>query len=224
MFYLLIWALIIFFAIWNEVKKQRRKQQMQGLAQQKVRQQYQQGQPGMQQRAAQYQQQVAGMQQRAGQYQQQGQPGKQQRAAQQYQQSVPQQRSAQRQSFASQNMEQMQTAMTRKQQELKARLQKQYGTPKKSDILSRAAANVQENRKDELETGIISEGSTNGFFEEINAWDALAKLDRSSDVMREVNDLMIMGYQTDMTFERDFLAEGIELISGYEVKTESQAS
>lgn len=191
MFYLLIWAMIIFFAIWNEVKKQRRKQQMQGFAQQKVRQQYQQ--------------QAAGMQQRA---------------AQQYQQHMPQQSSEQKQRVNDQSMEQMQTAMTRKQQELKARLQKQYGTPKKSDILSRAAANVQENRKNELETDIMCEESPIDSFKEINAWDALAKLDRSSGVMREVNDLMVMGYRADMTFERDFLAEGIELISGYELKTE----
>lgn len=37
-----------------------------------------------------------------------------------------------------------------------------------------------------------------------------------SEAMREVNDLMIMGYQPQMTFARDFIGEGISMLNRYE--------
>ena len=38
----------------------------------------------------------------------------------------------------------------------------------------------------------------------------------TSEAMRQVNDLMIMGYQPQMTFERDFIGEGISMLNRYE--------
>ena len=73
------------------------------------------------------------------------------------------------------------------------------------DILSRAAANVRENEADELmlhmETGALV-------------------TDEPSELIREINDLIIMGYQADMSFERDFIAEGVELMNRYEISAE----
>lgn len=61
----------------------------------------------------------------------------------------------------------------------------------KNDIMSRAIANVKENDTDELATG--------------------------SELMNQVNDLMIMGYQADLSFARDFVAEGIDMLNSYEI-------
>lgn len=38
----------------------------------------------------------------------------------------------------------------------------------------------------------------------------------TSEAMRRVNDLMIMGYQPQMTFERDFIGEGVSMLNRYE--------
>lgn len=75
------------------------------------------------------------------------------------------------------------------------------------DILSRAAANVRENEADELmlrtDTGLLI-------------------TDEPGELIRQVNDLIVMGYQPNLTFERDFVAEGVELLTRYEVSAELQ--
>ncbi len=38
----------------------------------------------------------------------------------------------------------------------------------------------------------------------------------TSEAMRQLNDLMIMGYQPQMTFERDFIGEGVSMLNRYE--------
>ena len=77
--------------------------------------------------------------------------------------------------------------------------------PHSDDILSRAAANVRENEEDELllrtETGKLV-------------------TDEPGELIRQVNDLIVMGYQPCLSFERDFVAEGVELLTRYEVSTE----
>lgn len=35
----------------------------------------------------------------------------------------------------------------------------------------------------------------------------------ASDLMREINDLMVKGYDGELTFSRDFVAEGIEMLN-----------
>ncbi len=59
------------------------------------------------------------------------------------------------------------------------------------DIMDRAMANVKENEVDELE--------------------------KSGELMEQVNDLMIMGYQAKLSFGRDFVGEGIDMINSYEL-------
>ena len=76
------------------------------------------------------------------------------------------------------------------------------------DILKRAAENVSENDVDELEQQMMA-----GAHELVNAID----IDSTSELMHEVEDLMIMGYQANLPFERDFIAEGVAMLNGYEL-------
>lgn len=76
------------------------------------------------------------------------------------------------------------------------------------DILKRAAENVNENDVDELEQQMMA-----GAHELVNAID----IDSASELMHEVEDLMIMGYQANLPFERDFIAEGVAMLNGYEL-------
>ena len=77
-----------------------------------------------------------------------------------------------------------------------------------NDILKRAAENVNENDGDELEQQMMA-----GAHELVNAID----IDSASELMHEVEDLMIMGYQANLPFERDFIAEGVAMLNGYEL-------
>lgn len=77
-----------------------------------------------------------------------------------------------------------------------------------NDILKRATENVSENDGDELEQQMMA-----GAHELINAID----IDSASELMHEVEDLMIMGYQANLPFERDFIAEGVAMLNGYEL-------
>lgn len=77
-----------------------------------------------------------------------------------------------------------------------------------NDILKRATENVSENGGDELEQQMMA-----GAHELVNAID----IDSASELMHEVEDLMIMGYQANLPFERDFIAEGVAMLNGYEL-------
>ena len=77
-----------------------------------------------------------------------------------------------------------------------------------NDILKRAAENVNENDVDELEQQMMA-----GAHELVNAID----IESTSELMHEVEDLMIMGYQANLPFERDFIAEGVAMLNGYEL-------
>ena len=77
-----------------------------------------------------------------------------------------------------------------------------------NDILKRAAENVSENDVDELEQQMMA-----GAHELVNAID----IDSASELMHEVEDLMIMGYQANLPCERDFIAEGVAMLNGYEL-------
>lgn len=153
--------------------------------------------------------------------------GQQSRNIQSYQNGRPSafQPQAKRQvQAAAEQMQQAAAAMSQKQKELKARLQQKYpgmgsaqsyqarpasqseplyqtrqtkaGRPEKNvrqtvtsgDILARAAENVRENDGDLLE---------------------------QEDFLAKVETLMITGYQSKLTYERDFLSEGMDLLNSY---------
>lgn len=134
----------------------------------------------------------------------------------------------------------MQKSMTQTQRELKERLQKKYGNAaqagravpqnhgqrtapatqsdvqstrvqqpaRENTILSRAAANVQEEAVDELRF----EQTENTAVESLG----LATME-NSPLMQQISDLMITGYTGELSFGRDFVAEGVEMLNRCEM-------
>ena len=119
------------------------------------------------------------------------------------------------------------------QKNTKERLQKKYGlkqtnnlqnkTSQKSDILSRAKENVQENETNILSQQIHTEVCTE--YQNSSSKIADVKVHKmqsdncdtagESDILKKVNDLMVMGYSGEMNFDRDFIAEGVDLLNRY---------
>lgn len=124
----------------------------------------------------------------------------------------------------------MQRELSVRQQELKQRLQQKYGTvtantakpaqaahpvsnPGKGAILSRADSNVNENQTDELREQFYQK--TGEPPKKVHG-----ECEDECSLMDQVNDLMIMGYQANLSFERDFVAEGIEMLNRFELPDE----
>lgn len=125
-----------------------------------------------------------------------------------------------------------------RQRELKARLAKKYSRQTDSSILERAKASVAE---DKSRTGDASmaagpvtgkDGTTDGAGVsapgmEAGAWmissdisQTASKLmpdDFTSDTMKEIENLMIMGPDTSIAFERDFVSEGLDMLNQIQV-------
>ncbi len=139
----------------------------------------------------------------------------------------------QRQQYATRQNNQY--AQRQSQQELKQRLQQKYGTQSvakeddfkvgvanKGSILSRALDNVEENDEDvvlqENHAEVCVDYRTNpvphGMGEHVSH-SADCESFEDSDIMQRVNDLMIMGYSGDMEFERDFVAEGVDMLNSF---------
>lgn len=89
-------------------------------------------------------------------------------------------------------------------------------SPEQNDIMSRAVANAKVNEVDELERSQSAvagkEAST-----DLCIMMGIVDVANSSELMARVNDLMITGYQADLSFERDFVAEGVEMLNGYAI-------
>lgn len=114
-------------------------------------------------------------------------------------------------------------------QSTKARLQQKYGMQQrrdaKSDILSRAKENVRENESDtmqqELHTEVCREYREAAYKSaDVAVHKALSdQCDTSeeSDIIKKVNDLMITGYSGDLEFERDFIAEGVDMLNRFSI-------
>lgn len=133
--------------------------------------------------------------------------------------------------------------MAQKQREIKQRLQQKYGSTAesrtqsaiplqsakqqavrqntidrkesekqqaKTDILCAANANVLVNQKDELRAEFREMSAENG---SVLCHDEV----ETSALMQQINDLMITGYRGTLSFERDFVSEGIEMLNSYEL-------
>lgn len=115
------------------------------------------------------------------------------------------------------------------QKATKDRLQQKYAVtqkPKaKSDILSRAKENVQENVPDKVVQQVHAEvcrdyratahASTDvAEHKEQSVW---CDTGEESDIIKRVNDLIITGYSGDMEFDRDFIAEGVDMLNRFTV-------
>ena len=106
----------------------------------------------------------------------------------------------------------MEQTMSQKQRELKQRLQQK----RQNDILSRATANVRETEKDVLEDAMNTETGKELFNGAHVLADAI-DISGNSVLMEELNDLMIMGYQANVSSYRDFVAEGVEMLNRFEI-------
>ncbi len=129
----------------------------------------------------------------------------------------------------------MENAMTQKQQELKKRLQQKYGEvpqrqtaaqrkpyPKPAggglyqepaeepSITGRVAENIREESVDELRLEQEREKQSYDTF-------PVLKAPEESELMKQIDDLMIMGYTAEISNSRDFVAEGIEMLNQYEL-------
>lgn len=100
------------------------------------------------------------------------------------------------------------------------------------DILSRAKQNVQENDEDLLKdadrmqheaargaadtpiltpSGKVAMQGVKPVGQQIGA-----DFDEDCDIMQKLNDLMIMGYSGNLEFDRDFIAEGVDMLNSYQ--------
>ena len=93
----------------------------------------------------------------------------------------------------------------------------------RGDILSRAKENVRENESDTIQQEVhaqvcreyrdmdhkISDVEVHKM-QSVNCDTA-----EESDMMKKVNDLMVTGYSGELNFDRDFIAEGIEMLNRF---------
>ena len=105
------------------------------------------------------------------------------------------------------------------------------------DILERAKNNVKENEQDELRSGMEAERrdsrdvltnrqampekeSEGGAQLPVQYRDGfeLGLVSGESELIRQLNDLMVMGYSGNLTFERDFIAEGVDMLNRFEIQ------
>lgn len=123
-------------------------------------------------------------------------------------------------------------AMMQKQQELKEKLQQRYDSSpnpvSQNDIMYRAneSASAGKNNRDrirDMEKLLLPEAVLEGCFGKsetavlYGSIEGVSGLIPTSDLMREVNDLILMGYRSKLPFERDFVSEGIEMLNKYEI-------
>ncbi len=107
------------------------------------------------------------------------------------------------------------------QEALKRRLQQKYGsrmsqqetqTQQRADVRA-AVQSEQETLQTERQKtmDILHRAAEN--VAEFEGEDVL----ENSDFMKQVNDLMIMGYSQKLSYERDFVAEGVEMLNRFEL-------
>ena len=111
----------------------------------------------------------------------------------------------------------------------------QSASKPKTDILARAAANVSEDFEEKSEKTVATEEIVKDLVNKkmegmtqtqiVEEADAIAEVDlykvfdtpqvqQDSELMKTVSDLMAKGVSTEIPFQRDFVAEGIEMING----------
>lgn len=105
-----------------------------------------------------------------------------------------------------------------------------------NDILSRAKGNVKEAAGETLNNQTLQESGGGVYtaagvmkkapqnpveqtpsFDMANGYLGMVDINQNSDIMKKVNDLMITGYSGELSFERDFVAEGVEMLNQYEL-------
>lgn len=114
----------------------------------------------------------------------------------------------------------------------KDRLRQKYGTQTNSgqqkpvqrgDILSKAKGNVKENEPDRTQQQMHAEVCRDYRDTAHPTSNVAAHKKQSvecdtgaeSDIIKKVNDLIVTGYSGDMHFDRDFIAEGVEMLNRF---------
>lgn len=121
-----------------------------------------------------------------------------------------------------------------RQRATKERLEKKYAvtgrqpsytqpaTPK-TDILSRAKSNVKEELPDTFKqqahaqvcAEYRSHAETMPDLQQHKEHSMGCDFEGESDILKRVNDLIVMGYDGNMEFDRDFVAEGVEMLNSF---------
>lgn len=101
----------------------------------------------------------------------------------------------------------------------------QQKTAEKKDILSRAKDNVRENEPDLIQQQMHADvcrdfHETAQMSSDVVVHKKTSELcdnDEMSDIIKRVNDLIATGYSGDMHFERDFIAEGVDMLNRFTI-------
>ena len=93
--------------------------------------------------------------------------------------------------------------------ELKARLQEKYGTAGKETKAAAELAATPEKKPEPVKPEVKVHVPAKDCAEHLAEWNEPS----GEDLMQEVWDLMIKGYDGELTFTRDFVAEGIEMLN-----------
>lgn len=141
-------------------------------------------------------------------------------------QSVPNQRRQPDRTMQRTTQEQRDAYYYQQQRNTKERLQKKYGVQQpveRKDILSKARENVQEDKpsmiQQEAHAQVCREYRDMGHkipdvkvhkMQSVNC-----DTGEESDIIKKVNDLIVTGYSGEMDFDRDFIAEGIEMLNHF---------
>lgn len=100
------------------------------------------------------------------------------------------------------------------QQELKRRLQQKYANTVQQYYKENTYQMPQEQAKEQK---VLVKEKTKDQTEPLELGLGIADSNQESSVLKQVNDLIVMGYSGDLSFERDFVAEGIEMLNSYEL-------
>lgn len=100
------------------------------------------------------------------------------------------------------------------QQELKRRLQQKYANTAQQYSKGNTYQMPQEQTKDQP---VLAKEKVKDQTEPLEPGLGMADSNQESPVLKQVNDLIVMGYSGDLSFERDFVAEGIEMLNSYEL-------
>lgn len=93
--------------------------------------------------------------------------------------------------------------------ELKARLQEKYGTAVKEKKPAVEAVATPEKKPEPVKPEVKVHVPAKDCAKHLAEWNEPS----GEDLMQEVWDLMIKGYDGELTFTRDFVAEGIEMLN-----------
>ena len=122
----------------------------------------------------------------------------------------------------------------KQQRATKERLEKKYGKASsqisyqksaapKQDILTRAKENANEEAADTFKQQAHAEvcaeyrchANASPDLQVHQSQSPECDIEGESDILKRVNDLIVMGYDGNMEFDRDFVAEGVEMLNSF---------